>query len=94
MVKIWAITKRDSGDARECHGIGDIVRPPPCLRPFSGRCDGNRKFPWCTRRHPKSPTEPALLDELRGLWENWNREMLSLPEHLTPPTSNIGEMLR
>jgi hypothetical protein len=42
---------------------------------------------------PKSPTEPALLDELRGLWENWNREMLPLPEHLTPPLSNLAEML-
>jgi arylsulfatase A-like enzyme len=37
--------------------------------------------------------EPALLDELRGLWENWNREMLPLPEHLTPPMSNLAEML-
>jgi arylsulfatase A-like enzyme len=37
--------------------------------------------------------EPALLDELRGLWEIWNREMLPVPEHLTPPMSNLAEML-
>ena len=37
--------------------------------------------------------EPALLDELRGLWEIWNREMLPLPEHLTPPMSNLADML-
>jgi arylsulfatase A-like enzyme len=36
--------------------------------------------------------EPALLDELRVLWENWNREMLPVPEHLTPPMSNLAEM--
>jgi arylsulfatase A-like enzyme len=37
--------------------------------------------------------EPALLDELRGLWEIWNREMLPVPEYLTPPMSNLAEML-
>jgi hypothetical protein len=37
--------------------------------------------------------EPALLDELRGLWEAWNREMLPVPEHLTRPMSNLAEML-
>jgi arylsulfatase A-like enzyme len=37
--------------------------------------------------------EPALLDELRGLWEAWNRDMLPVPEHLTPPMSNLSEML-
>jgi arylsulfatase A-like enzyme len=37
--------------------------------------------------------EPALLDELRGLWEAWDREMLPLPEHMTPPMSNLSEML-
>jgi arylsulfatase A-like enzyme len=37
--------------------------------------------------------EPALLNELRGLWEIWNREMLPVPEHLTPPGSNLAEML-
>jgi arylsulfatase A-like enzyme len=37
--------------------------------------------------------KPALLDELRGLWETWNREMLPVPEHLTPPMSNLAEML-
>jgi arylsulfatase A-like enzyme len=37
--------------------------------------------------------QPALLDELRGLWEAWNREMLPVPEHLTPPMSNLSQML-
>jgi len=37
--------------------------------------------------------EPALLDELRALWEAWNREMLPLPEHFVPPMSNLAEML-
>ena len=37
--------------------------------------------------------EPALLDELRGLWETWNREILPVPGHLTPPMSNLSEML-
>src|SRR5260370_15159935 len=30
--------------------------------------------------------EPALLDELRGLWEILYRGMLPVPEHFTPPT--------
>lgn len=37
--------------------------------------------------------EPALLGELCGLWETWNREMLPVPGHLTPPMSNLSEML-
>jgi arylsulfatase A-like enzyme len=37
--------------------------------------------------------EPALLDELRRLWETWNREMLPVPKQLTPPMSNLAEML-
>jgi arylsulfatase A-like enzyme len=37
--------------------------------------------------------EPALLNELRGLWETWDREMLPVPGHLTPPMSNLSEML-
>jgi arylsulfatase A-like enzyme len=37
--------------------------------------------------------EPALLDELRRLWETWNQEMLPVPEHLTLPMSNLAEML-
>lgn len=37
--------------------------------------------------------EPALLDELRELWEGWDREMLPLPEHFVPPMSNLAEML-
>jgi arylsulfatase A-like enzyme len=37
--------------------------------------------------------QPALLEELRGSWEAWNREMLPVPEHLTPPMSNLSQML-
>jgi arylsulfatase A-like enzyme len=37
--------------------------------------------------------EPTLLDELRRMWETWNRDMLPVPEHLTPPMSNLAEML-
>jgi arylsulfatase A-like enzyme len=37
--------------------------------------------------------EPVLLDELRALWETWNREMLPVPDYLTPPMSNLAEML-
>jgi arylsulfatase A-like enzyme len=36
---------------------------------------------------------PDLLDELRTLWETWNREMLPVPDHLVPPLSNLQEML-
>ena len=36
---------------------------------------------------------PALPDEWRGLWEAWNQEMPPVPEHLTPPMSNLAEML-
>jgi arylsulfatase A-like enzyme len=37
--------------------------------------------------------EPGLLAELRLLWEAWNREMLPVPDDLTPPMSNLTEML-
>jgi arylsulfatase A-like enzyme len=37
--------------------------------------------------------EPALLAELRDLWEAWDRAMLPLPERMTPPMSNLSEML-
>jgi arylsulfatase A-like enzyme len=37
--------------------------------------------------------QPAMLAELRGQWEAWNQEMLPVPEHLTPPTSNLSAML-
>jgi arylsulfatase A-like enzyme len=36
---------------------------------------------------------PALLAELRGLWEDWNREMLPLPENMQAPMSNLSDML-
>jgi arylsulfatase A-like enzyme len=37
--------------------------------------------------------EPDLLAELRNLWEAWDRDMLPLPENVTPPMSNLAEML-
>ena len=37
--------------------------------------------------------QPAMLAELRGQWEAWNREMLPVPEHLTLPMSNLSAML-
>jgi arylsulfatase A-like enzyme len=37
--------------------------------------------------------EPALLAELRGLWEAWDRDMLPVPRNLTPPMSNLSDML-
>ncbi|MGH7049834.1 MAG: hypothetical protein ACREE5_04240, partial [Acetobacteraceae bacterium] len=37
--------------------------------------------------------QPALIDELRGLWEAWNREMLPLPDDLTPSMAQLSEML-
>jgi arylsulfatase A-like enzyme len=36
---------------------------------------------------------PELLDELRHLWEDWNREMLPVPDSVTPSLSNLQEML-
>ena len=91
MVRIWAVTKGDSGDARNATLLAISTGRPLAsdhflaaglaIASFLGARDG-------TKNHRP---EPALLDELRGLWENWNREMLSLPEHLTPPMSNIGE---
>lgn len=39
-----------------------------------------------------SAKQPALLAELRGLWEAWNRDMLPVPDYLTPPMSNLTSM--
>jgi arylsulfatase A-like enzyme len=36
---------------------------------------------------------PDLLNELRLLWEDWNREMLPVPDNMVPPFSNLQEML-
>jgi hypothetical protein len=36
---------------------------------------------------------PDLLNELRALWEDWNRGMLPVPDNLIPPISNLQEML-
>jgi arylsulfatase A-like enzyme len=40
-----------------------------------------------------SRKHPALLDELRNLWKEWDREMLPLPEDAQVPMSNLSEML-
>jgi arylsulfatase A-like enzyme len=36
---------------------------------------------------------PDLLGELRRLWEDWNREMLPVPDSVTPALSNLQQML-
>jgi arylsulfatase A-like enzyme len=36
---------------------------------------------------------PDLLNELRRLWEDWNRQMLPVPDSMIPPLSNLHEML-
>jgi arylsulfatase A-like enzyme len=36
---------------------------------------------------------PDLLNELRLLWEDWNRGMLPVPDNMVPPISNLQEML-
>ena len=36
---------------------------------------------------------PDLLNELRALWEEWNRGMLPVPYNMVPPFSNLQEML-
>jgi hypothetical protein len=94
MVRIWAITDEipvTQGNATVSAissgrplASDHFLAAAMAIASFLGARDG-------TQNHR---AEPALLDELRGLWENWNREMLSLPEHLTPPMSDIGEMLR
>jgi len=40
-----------------------------------------------------SKKEPALLDELRALWQEWDRDMLPLPDAAQMPMSNLSEML-
>jgi arylsulfatase A-like enzyme len=40
-----------------------------------------------------SKKEPALLAELRKLWEAWDCDMLPLPEDAQVPMSNLSEML-
>jgi arylsulfatase A-like enzyme len=37
--------------------------------------------------------DPELLAELRDLWEAWDRDMLPIPDYLTPPMSNLSDML-
>ncbi len=36
---------------------------------------------------------PELLNELRALWLDWNRDMLPVSERMIPPLSNLQEML-
>ena len=36
---------------------------------------------------------PDLLNELRGLWEDWNPGMLPVPDRMIPALSNLQEML-
>jgi Sulfatase len=55
-------------------------------------CDSPGAVAWCRLPH-RAYRQPELLDELRGLWEIWNRKMLPVPEQLTPPMSNLAEML-
>lgn len=40
-----------------------------------------------------SKKNPALLAELRALWEEWDRNMLPLPDDAQVPMSNLSEML-
>ena len=40
-----------------------------------------------------SKKEPALLAELRALWEAWERDMLPLPTEAVVPVSNLSAML-
>ena len=37
--------------------------------------------------------EPALLAELRRLWEDWAAGMLPLSERIVPPFTNLADML-
>ena len=59
---------------------------------------GDREFlfdlGWDPReRGDMARKRPDLLDELRHLWEDWNREMLPVPDSVTPSLSNLQEML-
>jgi arylsulfatase A-like enzyme len=36
---------------------------------------------------------PDLLNELRGMWEEWNAGMLPVPAVMVPPLSNLQDML-
>jgi arylsulfatase A-like enzyme len=49
---------------------------------------------WDPReRGDMAKRRPDLLAELRRLWEEWNRDMLPVPERMIPPLSNLQEML-
>lgn len=40
-----------------------------------------------------SKKRPELLNEMRALWLDWNRDMLPVPERMISPLSNLQEML-
>ena len=40
-----------------------------------------------------SKKHPELLAELRALWEDWDRDMLPLPQNAVTPMSNLSTML-
>jgi arylsulfatase A-like enzyme len=49
---------------------------------------------WDPReRGDMAKKRPDLLNELRRLWEDWNRQMLPVPDSMIPPLSNLQEML-
>ncbi len=49
---------------------------------------------WDPReRDDMAKKRPDLLSELRGMWEDWDREMLPVPDTMIPPFSNLQEML-
>jgi arylsulfatase A-like enzyme len=59
---------------------------------------GDREFlfdiGWDPReRGNMAKKRPELLAELRTLWEDWNRDMLPVPDSMIPPLSNLQEML-
>ncbi len=59
---------------------------------------GDREFlfdiGWDPReRGDMAKKRPELLGELRGIWEDWNRQMLPVPDRATPPLSNLQDML-
>lgn len=59
---------------------------------------GDREFlfdlGWDPReRGDMAKKRPGLVDELRRLWEDWDRQMLPIPEDLALPFSNLQEML-
>ena len=44
-------------------------------------------------RGDMSKKQPALLAELRAQWEDWDRDMLPLPDDAQVPMSNLSDMM-